>query len=94
VFAGNDTIAMGVMAAIRQKGLRIPEDVAVVGYDNIPVAAYTSPPLTTVDVPAVEPGRIAGEMLISLLRGEEPKERVVRLETKLVVRASCGARKG
>jgi DNA-binding LacI/PurR family transcriptional regulator len=91
VFAGNDTIALGVIAAIGQKGLRIPQDVAVVGYDDIPVSAYTSPPLTTVHLPAVEPGRIAGEMLISLVRGEEPKERVVKLETELIIRESCGA---
>ena len=89
--AGNDTIALGVIAAIGQKGLRIPQDIAVVGYDDIPISAYTSPPLTTVHLPAVEPGRIAGEMLISLVRGEEPKERIVRLETELIVRESCGA---
>jgi DNA-binding LacI/PurR family transcriptional regulator len=93
VFAGNDTVAVGVMAAIRQKGLRIPKDIAVVGYDDIPIAPYTSPPLTTVRLPAVEPGRIAGDMLISLVRGEEPKERVVRLEAELIVRESCGAKK-
>lgn len=91
VFAGNDTVAIGVMAAIQQKGLRIPDDIAVVGYDDIPVAAYTSPPLTTVRVPAVEPGKIAGEMVMTLLRGEEPEERVVRLESDLIVRESCGA---
>lgn len=91
VFVGNDTVAVGVMAAIQQKGLRIPNDIAVVGYDDIPIAAYTSPPLTTVRVPAVEPGRIAGEMVISLVRGEELKERVVRLESELVIRESCGA---
>jgi DNA-binding LacI/PurR family transcriptional regulator len=91
VFAGNDTVAIGVMAAVQQKGLRIPEDIAVVGYDDIPIAAYTSPPLTTVRVPAVEPGRIAGEMVIALLRGEKPEQRVVRLESEVVVRESCGA---
>jgi DNA-binding LacI/PurR family transcriptional regulator len=94
VFAGNDTVAVGVMAAIQQKSLRIPRDIAVVGYDDIPIAAYTSPPLTTVRLPAVEPGRIAGDMVISLVRGEEPKERVVRLETELIIRESCGAKMG
>jgi DNA-binding LacI/PurR family transcriptional regulator len=93
VFAGNDTVAVGVMAAIQQKGLRIPQDIAVVGYDDIPIAAYTSPPLTTVRLPAVEPGRIAGDMVISLVRGEEPKERVVRLEAELIIRESCGAKR-
>jgi DNA-binding LacI/PurR family transcriptional regulator len=91
VFVGNDTVAVGVMAAIGQKGLRIPQDIAVVGYDDIPIAAYTSPPLTTVRVPASEPGSIAGEMVISLIRGEELEERVVRLESDLIIRESCGA---
>jgi LacI family transcriptional regulator len=91
VFVGNDTVAIGVMAAIREKGLRIPNDIAVVGYDDIPIAAYTSPPLTTVRVPAVEPGRIAGEMVIALIQGIEPPERQVKLESELIVRESCGA---
>jgi DNA-binding LacI/PurR family transcriptional regulator len=91
VFVGNDTVAVGVMAAIQQKGLRIPQDIAVVGYDDVPIAAYTTPPLTTVRQSASESGRFAGEMLIQLVRGEEPKERVVRLEAELVIRESCGA---
>ncbi len=91
VFAANDTIAIGVMAAIHQKGLRIPQDIVVVGYDDIPIAAYTSPPLTTVRQSAVESGKLAGEMLIQLVRGEKPKKRVKRLEAELIVRESCGA---
>ena len=91
VFAANDTIAIGVMAAINQKGLRIPKDIAVAGYDDIPVAAYTTPPLTTVRQSAVESGALAGEMLIQLVRGEKPKERVEKLEAELVIRDSCGA---
>jgi DNA-binding LacI/PurR family transcriptional regulator len=91
VFVSNDTVAVGVMAAIHQKGLRIPQDIAVVGYDDIPIAAYTVPPLTTVRQAASESGRFAGEMLIQLVRGEEPTERQVRLEAELIVRESCGA---
>ncbi len=91
VFAGNDTIAVGVMAAIQQQGLRIPEDIAVVGYDDIPIAAYTTPPLTTVRQSAHESGELAGDMLIQLVRGEEPPERRVRLEAELIIRDSCGA---
>lgn len=91
LFAGNDTIAMGAMAAIHEKGLRIPEDIAVVGYDDIPTAPYMVPPLTTIRVSPVEQGRIAVEMLATLIRGNTPPERQVRLETPLVVRSSCGA---
>jgi DNA-binding LacI/PurR family transcriptional regulator len=93
VFAGNDTIAVGVMAAIQQKGLRIPQDIAVVGHDNIPIAAYTTPPLTTVTQSATKAGELAGEMLIQLVQGKEPEERQVRLEAELIVRESCGAKK-
>jgi DNA-binding LacI/PurR family transcriptional regulator len=92
VFAGNDTVAVGVMAAIQQKGLRIPQDIAVVGYDDIPIAAYTTPPLTTIRQSATESGKLAGEMLIRLVRGEKVEERKVRLEAELVVRESCGAK--
>jgi DNA-binding LacI/PurR family transcriptional regulator len=92
VFCGNDTIAVGAIAAIHNKGLRIPEDIALVGIDDIPMAAYTTPPLTTVNTHALEQGRLAGEMLISLIKGEVPKEQQVRLETQLVIRESCGAK--
>ena len=91
VSAGNDTIALGAMAAVRAAGLRVPEDIAVVGYDDIPVAAFSNPALTTVKTPALEQGRLAGAMLVQLVRGETPAQRQVSLATKLVVRQSCGA---
>ncbi|ADI15094.1 LacI family DNA-binding transcriptional regulator [Truepera radiovictrix] len=91
LFASNDTVALGAMAALRERGLRIPEDVAVVGYDDIPLAAFAAPPLTTVRSPALEHGRLAGEMLVSLIRGERPERTQVDFELELVVRASCGA---
>ena len=91
VFAGNDTIAVGAVAAVHERGLRVPEDVAVVGYDDIPTAPFLSPPLTTVRVPALEQGRLAGEMLLRLVHGERVPEVQVGLATHLVVRKSCGA---
>lgn len=91
VFAGNDTIAVGAIAAIHEHGLRIPDDIAVVGYDDIPVAPFLTPPLTTVHVPALEQGRLAGEMLVDIIRGEDVPEQQIRLATHLVVRRSCGA---
>ncbi|MDX2005270.1 MAG: LacI family DNA-binding transcriptional regulator [Meiothermus sp.] len=93
LFAGNDTIALGAMAAIREKGLRIPDDIAVVGYDDIPTAPYMAPPLTTVRVSAIEHGQIAVEMLSGLMQGNPPPQNHVRLETPLIVRESCGARR-
>lgn len=91
VFVGNDTVALGALSAIHQRGLRVPQDIAVVGYDDIPIARFTIPPLTTVRTPALEQGRRAGEMLISLIRGEAPEAKQVRLESELIVRESCGA---
>lgn len=90
LFASNDTVALGAMAALRARGLRIPEDVAVVGYDDIPLAAFSAPPLTTVRSPALEHGSLAAEMLISLVRGETVTN-APPLGIELVVRASCGA---
>lgn len=91
VFAGNDTIALGAMAAIHQHGLRIPNDIALVGFDDLPFAPYTVPPLTTVGVPAIEQGRLAAEMLMQLLRGETPAQQALMLDIPLVIRESCGA---
>lgn len=93
LFAGNDTIAFGVMRALREAGLRIPQDVALVGYDDIPMAEFASPPLTTVRTDSAGLGRDAMNMLLSLLRGEAPGQ-ILRQEqaVELVVRASCGAR--
>lgn len=93
LFASNDTVALGAMAALRQRGLRIPEDVAVVGYDDIPIAAYAAPPLTTVRSPTLEHGRLAAQTLIDLVKGEKPKKPQVELDLELVVRESCGAKR-
>ena len=92
LFAGNDTVAMGAMKAIHEHGLRIPQDLAVVGYDDIPTAPYMIPPLTTVQVSPLEHGRIAVEMLSGLMQGNPPAENHIRLETPLIIRDSCGAR--
>lgn len=91
LFASNDTVALGAMAALHARGLRIPEDVAVVGYDDIPLAPYAIPPLTTVHSPAFEHGRLAAEMLIQLIRGGSVDRSNISLGSELIVRASCGA---
>jgi len=90
VFAASDVMALGAMSAIRTAGLRVPQDVAVVGFDDIFVAAYASPPLTTMRVPAFGIGWSAAELLIALIEGENEVSSVV-LKTELIVRASCGA---
>lgn len=88
---GNDTIALGVMAALGEAGLGIPEDVAVVGFDDLPMAQWMRPALTTMHNAPVESGRRAMRLLASLIEGDAPAERTVRMPTRLVVRRSCGA---
>lgn len=88
IFALNDVMAMGALSLLRKSGLRVPEDVSLCGFDDIPLALDLWPPLTTVRVPMVEMGARALE-LAHLPRGSEI--RVVHLPTELVVRASTGA---
>ena len=92
LFAGNDTLALGALAALHQAGLRVPEDVAVVGYDDIPTAAYAVPPLTTVRTNPKEQGRTAGDLLIKLVRGEPAKHSIQVGPAEFIVRDSCGAK--
>jgi DNA-binding LacI/PurR family transcriptional regulator len=90
VFVASDVVAFGAMAAVREHGMRIPRDVALIGFDDIFLAAYVSPPLTTVRLPAYGLGWAAGDMLIRLISEDEPVERQMLLESELVIRRSCG----
>jgi LacI family transcriptional regulator len=95
VFAANDMMAVGCMIALRACGLRVPEDVAVAGFDDIPIARYVAPPLTTVRTRIAEFGGGAMERLAGLIEGTESEGGASRIgECELVVRASCGARRG
>lgn len=91
VFVASDVVAFGVVAAIRNHGYRIPDDIAIVSFDDVPMARYVDPPLTTVRIPAIEQGRRAGKLLIDLVRGIKPDTPQVVLDSELVVRQSCGA---
>jgi len=90
--AANDLMAIGAMEVLRAAGRRIPEDVAVVGFDDIPFAAFVEPPLTTVAQPTYRLGALAMERLLALMRGEAVDARRMVLKPQLVVRRSCGAR--
>ena len=87
VFAANDSMAIGALSAFREAGVRVPEDMALVGFDDIPIARFLAPPLTTVKVPIAELGRRGFAMLVD---GDDAP-RTARLDTQLVVRRSCGA---
>lgn len=89
VFACNDLMAMGAICAASKRRLGIPEDVAIVGCDDIGLAAFTNPSLTTVRLPKRKMGAIAVEMLVSRIEGEKGLARRYMLPVDLVVRDSC-----
>ncbi|MBM4431208.1 MAG: GntR family transcriptional regulator [Chloroflexi bacterium] len=90
LFGAADVLAIGAMRAIEERGQRVPEDVAVVGYNDIDLAALVKPALTTVAAPSYEMGVAAMSMLLDLLAGRPVKQRRVMLPTRLMVRQSCG----
>lgn len=89
IFTGDDDAAMGVMRALRIAGRNVPDEVSVIGFDDIPVARYMSPALTTVHVPIEDVGREAVHRLVGLIHGQ-PGDDLTLLPTALVVRESCG----
>jgi LacI family transcriptional regulator len=91
VFVASDTVALGALQALRRRGLRVPDDMALVGFDDIQLSAFIDPPLSTVRLPAYGLGWGAADLLMRLIDGEEIRAPYVLLETELVVRESCGA---
>lgn len=89
IFASNDVMAFGAMEAARVLGLRIPEDVSIVGFDDIPQAASVHPPLTTVRQPLEAMGRVATQMLIAAIESSTQRDERRILPTELLVRSSC-----
>lgn len=87
IFAQNDLMAIGVVNALQEQGIKVPDDVAVMGFDNIPLASFVTPKLSTVSVPVYELGKTAMKVLIDLLNGLEVKP-VTVLKTKLEIRES------
>ena len=88
IVACNDLMALGAISAARELGLTVGRDLAVTGFDDVPLAAHAHPPLTTVRQPIYEIGRRICRMLIRLLEGEPLEQRQVLLEPELIIRAS------
>lgn len=91
VVSANNLMTLGALQAIHERGLAIPEDVAIVGFDDMPWATSLRPPLTVVTQPAEDLGRTAAQLLLERLQDPKRVVRHVILPTQLVVRASCGA---
>ncbi|MBI9050911.1 MAG: LacI family DNA-binding transcriptional regulator [Anaerolineaceae bacterium] len=88
VFVASDVVAMGALQAIRVNDLHIPQDMAVVGFDDIPLAGYYTPALTTIHLPAFGLGWAVGERLVNIIQGETLDQNGIFLESRLVVRES------
>jgi LacI family transcriptional regulator len=89
IFAANDQSALGAMAAIKEAGLGVPQDISVIGFDNIPEASISIPALTTVDQSVFEMGYIATEVLFNLIEGKPLNTDLYKVQTQLVIRDSC-----
>ena len=91
IFACNDLMAMGVLRAATDLGLKVPHDLALVGYDDIELASYTTPPLTTIKQPKIEMGVTALNFLLDRIRDKKSAPQSTLLPVSLIIRGSCGA---
>jgi DNA-binding LacI/PurR family transcriptional regulator len=89
VFSGDDDSAIGVVNALREAGYRIPEDISIVGFDDLKLSAFLTPPLTTVKAPTELVGHTAAKQLFDLLNGKDV-DPLTLLPTEIVIRRSCG----
>lgn len=90
IAACNDLMAFGAMSAAQDRGLIVGKDIAITGFDDIPMAEHSHPPLTTVHQPIYKIGGIVCEMLIQRIQGRSLEEEKIILEPSLVIRHSCG----
>jgi LacI family transcriptional regulator len=91
VFIASDMVAMGALRALHEEDVGVPEEVAIVGFDDITAARFITPALTTIHVPTFGLGWSAAELLIRIIDDDHPRDTQVRLDTELVVRETCGA---
>jgi LacI family transcriptional regulator len=91
VFAANDAMAIGLLCAFRERQIRVPEEIALAGFDDIPIARFITPPLTTVRVPIADLGARATARLLHTLETGESERRSETVPTTLIARSSCGA---
>ncbi len=89
VLAFNDLVAMGLLSALAERGVSVPDDISVTGFDNIPFSRFTAPPLTTVDVPAAELGAMAWDRAWELISGTESRAAFTLVPAQVIVRGSA-----
>ena len=94
IFASNDVSALSTVEVARSLGIGVPDKLSLVGFDNVPESALSTPPLTTVEQPITAMGQRAVELLLQLIRGETPKQTHIRLDVRLIVRESTAPVRG
>ncbi len=94
IFFASDMLAIGALSACREAGIRVPEDISIAGFDNIEFAEHVYPGLTTVNVPAAEMGRIAGQCMIDILRHKKRGPFQYKLPVEIMARGTCAPPKG
>jgi LacI family transcriptional regulator len=94
IFAANDTMAMAAMDAVRERGLRVPDDISVIGFDDIPQASLIRPALTTIRQPLEQMGRIASQMTLEQIQNPGAGARQIELPTELMTRGSTNMYRG
>jgi len=90
IIGGNDLMAFGAISAAQELGMEVGQDVAIAGFDDVPMAEASHPPLTTINQPIYKIGQMVAEMLIKIIRGEALTSRQILLQPELIVRRSCG----
>lgn len=90
IFAAGDMLAIGAMKALREKNLRVPQDVAIAGYNDIDVSHYVTPALTSITIPVEQIGEASANLLIQLLNKQTVSRKPVLMPTELIIRESCG----
>jgi DNA-binding LacI/PurR family transcriptional regulator len=91
IFAANDLMALGTIYAVRDAGLNVPRDIAVVGYDDLNISSLSSPTITTVCPPSFEMGKVAAQLILDRLENQVEMKGPLRLQGKLIIRESCGS---
>jgi DNA-binding LacI/PurR family transcriptional regulator len=94
IFAANDLMALGAIYALQEKGLRVPQDIAIAGYDNRNFTSFVRPSITTVTLPCYEMGESAAKLLLNFINGEVKETEPIEILGHLIVRESCGAIEG
>jgi LacI family transcriptional regulator len=92
IFAAGDMLAIGAMKALRENHIRVPQDVAIAGYNDIDVSNYVTPALTSVTIPVAQMGEASANLLIQLLNNQAVNRKPVLMPTELIIRESCGCR--